>query len=225
MKRTTATWQRARSPEQKQARIDAILAAAGSLLDEEGLEGTGLNAIAREAGISKPNLYVYFESREAILLRLLLDEAASWSRALSARLRGLAGSRDIPAVARAFSATISRRRRLCILFGSVASVLEHNVGPETVAAFQRDAVELVRPAVSALAEALPPLTHEQAHSALGILVMSATGIWPHAHPAPVVRDVVSRPEFAHMKLDFAKVVEELALAYLRGVVVGVEESE
>ena len=37
-----------------------------------GLDGTGLNAIAREAGLSKPNLYVYFESREAILLRLLL---------------------------------------------------------------------------------------------------------------------------------------------------------
>ena len=118
-----------------------------------------------------------------------------------------------------------RRRRLCILFGSVASVLEHNVGRETVAAFKRDVLEIVRPAVSALAEALPRLADEQAHSALGTLVMSATGIWPHAHPAPVVRDVVSRPEFAHMRLDFAKVVEELALAYLRGIVIGIEESE
>ena len=49
-------WQRARKPEQKEERREAILAAAGRLLDAEGLEGTGLNAIAREAGISKANV-------------------------------------------------------------------------------------------------------------------------------------------------------------------------
>lgn len=218
MRKSKATWQRARRPEQKQERIDAILEAAAALLDEDGLEGTGLNAIARRAGMSKANVYGYFESREAILLRLYLDETEAWSRALSVRLRKLGADAEIPAVARAYTATIERRRRFCTLFASVASVLEHNVGADTVAAFKREFVETVEPVVVALAVAIPPLSRDQAFSALATLVMATIGFWPHAHPAPVVREVLARPEFTRVRIDFKSTVEAHATAYLTGVV-------
>ena len=91
-------WQRARQPEQKAERVEAILDAAGVLLDEYGLDGTGLNAIARQAGLSKPNLYVYFESREAILLRLLLNEASVWTKSFKRRLDQISKHGDIDAI-------------------------------------------------------------------------------------------------------------------------------
>ena len=69
---------RARRPEQKRARQDAILAAAITLLDDNGLEPTSLSAIARASGVSQPNIYRYFESREAILLAVTLDEVDAW---------------------------------------------------------------------------------------------------------------------------------------------------
>ena len=69
---------RARSPEEKELRRAAILQAAAALVEREGLEKTGLNAIAREAGISKANIYRYFESREAILLHLVLEDCRDW---------------------------------------------------------------------------------------------------------------------------------------------------
>ena len=217
MKHAKKDWQRARRPEQKQERVDTILDAAATLLDEEGLEGTGLNAIAREAGMSKPNLYRYFESREAILLAVLLKEAEAWGRALAKRLSPLAGSSDIVGVSGAFAATLVRRRRFCELFQAVASVLEHNVSRETVVEYKRDFLRIADPAVHAFQAALPRLSLEEAFQALGVLVMSATGVWPHAHPPAVLRDVMSEPEFAGLKIEFQPTVEAHADAYLRGL--------
>ena len=211
-------WQRARKPEQKAERVEAILEAAGALLDEHGLDGTGLNAIARQAGLSKPNLYIYFESREAILLRLLLNESAAWAKALRKRLDPLQQTGDVEEVANAFAVTFARRRRFCILFASVASVFEHNVGPETVAEFKREFMDTVSPAVSALARAIPPLSENKAFWCLGVLVMAATGMWAHCHPAPAVKTVLAQPEFAMMKLDFKQTTRDHAAHFLHGVI-------
>ena len=54
-------WQRARRPGEKAARREAILSAARSLLDDEGVEGTTLSEIGRESGVSKASCYRNFE--------------------------------------------------------------------------------------------------------------------------------------------------------------------
>ncbi|QEG23414.1 TetR/AcrR family transcriptional regulator [Mariniblastus fucicola] len=210
------TWKRARNPEQKAERVDAILEAAGVLLEADGLDGTGLNAIARQAGLSKPNLYVYFESREAILLRLLLNEVSLWSKSLKKKLEQVDEPGDVDAVAQAFADSLARRRRFCVLFGAMASTLEHNVEFETVVEFKKEFLAIVQPAVVALATAMPPISEDDALEILALLVMSAVGMWPHCHPSPVVKSVLAQPEFSSRKLDFKASTFDLASNYLRG---------
>ena len=210
------TWQRARRPEQKQLRRTAILDAAAKLLASEGIEGTGLNAIGRETGMSKPNLYRYFESREAILLQLLLDDHEAWSRAFRRKLRPLSNSSDAHAVATAFAKSISGRRDYCILIGALATVLEHNVSGDTVREFKRLLHEENKRVVSGFQAALPSLGDEEAYATLAMLLMAASGMWPHCHPAAVVEEVLKEPEFAPMNFDFEEVVREHAALVLRG---------
>ena len=217
MGRNSKTWQRARKPEQKAERRQAILDAAGSLLDEAGLDETALNEIARRSGIAKSNVYRYFESREAILLELLLAETDAWVKALRTRLKPLAGSGDIDAVAAAFAASLTRRRRFCILIGALASVLEHNVGETTLAEFKGRLLEALTPAAAALDEAVPALGPERAFSCLAMLIMAASGAWPHCHPAPAVKRVLKRPEFASMRLDFESTMRDYAALLVRGL--------
>jgi AcrR family transcriptional regulator len=45
---------------------DAIVRAAWTLVDEEGLAGLSLRDLARRAGITTPTVYAYFESKNAI---------------------------------------------------------------------------------------------------------------------------------------------------------------
>ena len=144
-------------------------------------------------------------------------EAEAWAKALTRRLVPLAGTSDIPAIASAFAGTLVRRRRFCELFQAVASVLEHNVSRETVLDYKRDFLRIAEPVVGAFRAAFPVLSREEAFHAVGMLVMSATGVWPHAHPPEVLRDVMSEPEFAWLKLEFRSAVEAHTDAYLRGL--------
>lgn len=211
------TWKRARKPEEKAERIDAILEAAGVLLEEYGLEGTGLNAIARQAGLSKPNLYVYFESREAILLQLLLKESVAWSKSFKRRLDQIDNSGDVQAVAQAFADSLARRRRFCTLSASLASVFEHNVGPETVADFKREFLAIVQPCVLSMSKVLPALGEEDSFWALAMLVMAATGSWAHCNPSQSVKTVLEQPEFEHIKLDFKETISRMTCCFLKGL--------
>src|SRR5712692_5405304 len=68
------TFRRARRPEEKEVRRQQILAAARKLLAGRGVGELSLNELARRAGVSKPNVYRYFESREDVLLQVWVDE-------------------------------------------------------------------------------------------------------------------------------------------------------
>ncbi len=60
----------------QQKNREAILAGALEVFSAEGFKGATLDAIASEAGLSKPNLLYYFPSKEAIhrtLMETLLD--------------------------------------------------------------------------------------------------------------------------------------------------------
>ena len=148
---------------------------------------------------------------------MLLREAEAWAKALARRLAPLGGTEDVAGIAGAFAGSLVRRRRFCELFQAVASVLEHNVSRETVVEYKRDFLRIAEPVVRAFQAALPKLAHEEAFQALGVLVMSASGVWPHAHPPAVLRDVMSEPEFAGLKIEFRPTVEAHADAYLRGL--------
>ncbi len=50
----------------RQAARDAIVRAAWTLVEEEGLAGLSLRDLARRAGITTPTIYAYFESKNAI---------------------------------------------------------------------------------------------------------------------------------------------------------------
>lgn len=210
-------WRRARRPEQKLERREAILAAAVELLDAEGLDGTTLSAIARRAGLSKANCYRYFETREAILLAVAVAELADWTREIEAGLGPLSGSRDIDAVAEVFVGSTVRRPRLCMLTSSVASVLERNVGPDEIARFKREAFALMLGIVGAIDAALPGSPPDAARSFATLFSLFVAGAWPAAHPTPLVAEVLARDEFAGLRIDFEATLRTHTRALLRGL--------
>ena len=211
---TERTWQRARSPEQKEERINSILDAARALLDEQGLDGTGLNAIARRAGLSKPNLYVYFESREAILMRLLLIESQGWVDRLVERLSPLAGCANTDLVGDVYAETASTERRFFVLFAAISSVFENNVSPDTIAAFKREFLGIAKPAIQAMSDALPVMDYDTTLDTMAIMATCAAGLWAPCHPSPAAAEALTNPDLAHLRMDFKESVRTYATAFL-----------
>ncbi|PRQ02074.1 TetR/AcrR family transcriptional regulator [Enhygromyxa salina] len=213
-------WSRARRPEQKRQRRATILEAAIELLDEGGLEAASLSEIARRSKISKANLYRYFESREAILLAVSLDELEAWLDALTTRVETIAegpvGSR-LEAIADAVVETLLARPRVSVLVASLSSVLEHNVGTAVVIEFKRSLHALTGAPTEALARAAPGLGVDGARTFMTFVFVSVAGVHPVANPAPAVAEVLADPEFAEMCVEFAPFVRAHALTVLRGL--------
>jgi len=97
--------------------INAILEAALEVFSAHGFRGATLDQIAKEAGLSKPNLLYYFASKEAIHVAVLSELLDSWLDPLVAldadgdpieeivgyAMRKLDMSRDLPRESRLFA--------------------------------------------------------------------------------------------------------------------------
>ncbi len=217
-------WQRARRPEEKAARREAILAAAESLLEERGVEGTTLSEIARESGVSKASCYRYFESREAILLEVAVEEVRGWAAEVEERLEPLAGSRDIDGVARAYAVATAARPRFCMLLSALSSVLEHNVSAEAVLRFKRRFNGAALETADGIQRAIPELSDEQMALFMRFLSTAIAGAWPMANPPPVVAGVLRRKEFASVKSELEPSIFDYCRLVLRGLLAEALES-
>ena len=129
------SYQRARSPEHKEQRREAILAAARELASERSVREVSLGAIGRRVELAKSNLLRYFESREDIFLALLEREWAEWDDAATEQMTADAG--DV------LARTLGERPLFCDLVTEMASVLERNVSAERVRGFKSGSLERV----------------------------------------------------------------------------------
>lgn len=68
---TTETARKARQQRKRDRSRDDILAAARAVLNRDGIAAVTLEAVAREAGMSKTGLYYYFSSKEALVFELV----------------------------------------------------------------------------------------------------------------------------------------------------------
>ncbi|MFL5997623.1 MAG: TetR/AcrR family transcriptional regulator [Streptomyces sp.] len=128
----------------------AIVRAARELFLREGF-GTGMDAIAAEAGVSKVTVYNHFGSKEALFTAVItsaLDEPLG--QASSAALKGLAGAQDLRAAlidaARAWVHAVTTNKDVIALRNLVAA--EQHRFPELGRAWNSHGPEGHHPAVA-----------------------------------------------------------------------------
>jgi AcrR family transcriptional regulator len=118
-------WREAR----RRAARDAIVAAAWSLVEREGLAALSLRDLAREAGITTPTVYAYFESKHAIYDAMFGQAAASFEDHM-ANLKDTGDARaDLTAALRGFAEfCIDNTPRYQLLFQRTIPDFEPSAG-------------------------------------------------------------------------------------------------
>ncbi len=86
---------RARSEEQRQAKLQAILDAALDVFAEKGFANARLDDVAARAGVAKGTIYLYFASKEALFEALIRSEIAAPIETIEEKVLAL----DLPAEA------------------------------------------------------------------------------------------------------------------------------
>ena len=86
----------------RQAAREAIVRAAWTLVDEEGLAGLSLRDLARRAGITTPTVYAYFDSKNAIYDAMFGQAATEFADRMAEPIDGVGPLEILVAHARRF---------------------------------------------------------------------------------------------------------------------------
>jgi AcrR family transcriptional regulator len=221
---TSAAFQRARRPEQKQQREDAILGAARELALEHGVRNVSLNDIAARIGIHKSALLRYFETREQIFLYLTAASWLDWGQALHAGLDGVSpGSAGSAGMAGMIADVVARsftdRPLLCDLIPHTALNLERNVSAEAVRRYKLTSLGVISDAAGVVRRVLPDLTGDECREFVSTMASLAGSLWQIANPPPALADLYrSDPELAHACVDLTPRLRRTAAILLAGLI-------
>ncbi|SMD24059.1 TetR/AcrR family transcriptional regulator [Kibdelosporangium aridum] len=206
-------FQRARRPEQKQQRYDAILSAARALAERDSVRDTSLADIAAEVGMHKSALLKYFTTRDEIYLKIAAADYVSWAVEMR-ELLAKAGS--IGDVAAAFAETLATRPLLCDLIAHVPLNLERTVPLESV----REYKLTIMPGIFELAEdvrrLLPSLTDEDILDLVTVVSSVAASLHQMANPPETLARLYREmPELGHAS-EFEPTLHRIVETFLRG---------
>ncbi len=194
---------RARGADEKEARREAILASAATLLDRSSFANLSMSDLATELGLSKGALYLYFPTKEALFLSLLQGELGAWFTALGQALDGLKPGGEPELVADTISGSLLERPRLVRLLGLMHLVLEQNVDAPTVRTWKLWLLERLTEAGARLERALPRLSAGEGSRLLVYTHALVVGIGQMTDNGPVLTEVLAAPDLAPMRVDRA----------------------
>jgi AcrR family transcriptional regulator len=218
---TDTAFQRARRPEQKQQRQDAILGAARRLALRDGVRAVTLTDIAAEVGIHKSALLRYFETREQIFLELAAQAWREWVRALHAALDtaapGAPGSAAL--VADVLARSFADRPLLCDLIPHTALNLERHVSLAAVRTYKLTSLGAVRDAAGLVGRVLPDLTPGECAEFISALASLAGSTWQIANPPPALAGLYAAdPDLARACVDLLPRLRRTARILLAGLI-------
>ena len=178
---------RARSPEQKQERMEAIMAAADKLFQKQPYHQITMGTIAEELGWSRSSLYKYAATQEEIFLALHSAKNRAWLTELAEALE------DAPLLvdefARLWAESTERHADFLRYQEIVISIIESNVTLERLTQFKRDFADMLAPITALLARQCG-IGEAEATDLYLTLLYQAPGLYNHFHCADLTREAM-----------------------------------
>ncbi len=203
---------RARRPEHKQQRREAILAAARELAAASGVRNVTLGGIAEAVGLAKSNVVRYFGTREEIYLALTEDCWQSWTADV---VRKLGDGEDVVAV---LADSLADRPLFCDLLSQIATNLEHNVAVPAAHDIKAASLEALREVGTAVAARLPELADAECFELVAAATAFAGVLYPSVNPPPSIAEVYAEyPELAFACLPLRSTLRRLLTVLIAGL--------
>ena len=195
-------WQRARKPGQKALRRDEILEAAKRLFSSKSYEEVSLNSIAREAGMSKPNVYRYFASKEEIFLCILSEEQQRFVEAIQKRLENLS-SASVDDIVEVWVEQSLSTDNLNALLPQLGLSMEKNSSVEQLVAYKKEAFHHMKVLAVQHHALYPRLKIESWAEVISLIFVLKSGLWPLCQNGETVMAAMQHPEVDQQPWDFA----------------------
>lgn len=173
-------YQRARSPEQKAERMDAIMDAAENLFAELPYHEINMGVIAKELGWSRSNLYKYASTQEEVFLALHSRANRAYIDDLVTALKNAPLSNT--AFARKWAKVTAAHPEFLRYQDILISIIESNASLERLVEFKQGFVDMTKPLFEILQKQLG-CTEDDARDVYLRLIYQAPGLYSHYYCA------------------------------------------
>ncbi len=201
---------RARSQSAKIDRRNQLLAVARELFEARGLAFSMLE-VANAANLAKGTTYLYFATKEELLLELLAQELEGWFLELHTILEPSFTSQNL---AIRIASSISSRQTLVGLFAVQVSVLEQNLSYQAALKFKTFLLEQSLQIIPKLERIFPSANGLEVLQLLNALVI---GLAQMSRPVGTMQLVLQRPEIQAMHVSFALALEHSLITLFKGL--------
>jgi AcrR family transcriptional regulator len=207
---------RARTSDDKNARREQLLSAALELWNETTFSSFTMLDVAARAGLAKGTTYLYFKTKEELLLALLTQELEDWFHALNNTLQP-GTDWNAKRAARTISASFQERLVLTQLITIQASILEHNISSDRALEFKQFLLQHAAQTSALLEQRLSFLRPGEGIWVLQTLNALVIGLGQLSDPSAVVHDVLERPELQALQVHFDTHLRNALEAVLTGM--------
>jgi TetR/AcrR family transcriptional regulator len=193
---------RAVAAEDKELRRGAIVAAAHALVHRDPSASFSVDELARRTGLAKGTLYLYFGSREEVLLTLHVQQSHEVFDVIERALaQPGADARKVLAAGMAYLRT---HPEFYPLASNCRSMLDTNISESAALAFKIAIANRLAPIGERIEALYPGLAPGEGAALLMNSYAFIIGLWQQADTPVVLREAMRRPEMAIFRIDFEK---------------------
>lgn len=170
-------FERARSTEQKELRVNEIMRVAKDMLATQSFETISMSNIAKRLSFSRANLYKYFDSKEEIFLTLLSREMSTFCEILRAKMGGIEPSSET--FADFWVSNMASAHTMLTMLSMTGTILEKNVSDDLLLSIKQEmAMTLQTQTLPMFMKFFPDQSIEQNGMLAEHLIIIANGIFP-----------------------------------------------
>jgi AcrR family transcriptional regulator len=199
-KSETPIKRRARNDQAKLERREHLLSTARTLWSEGTFSSITMNQVAAQAKLAKGTTYLYFQSKEELLLALLGQELEQWFDHLDGELEQTL-THTPRSLAHLIAESLQARQELIRLLSIQGGILEQNVS-ETAARNFKTQLASRAARTSILLEHALRLPASAGLELLKVINALLIGLDQLANLSPVMTSVLKDPNLAPLKTEF-----------------------
>ena len=171
------TFKRARSDQHVQERLEEIISAASKIYDSVGYDGLSFSEISKLTKFTRPTIYKYFNTKEEILLKILLSDMESWVTTLLNSFQ-LNKIYSIDEIAEIWVNAIIQNERLLNLYSILFTSIEKNVSLESLVEFKKGMLKLQAPLIELLKQLFPKTKNQDISAFIINQLAFSLGLYP-----------------------------------------------
>lgn len=171
------SFRRARTQEQFDERREEILKCCKELFEKSGYEGVNFKAISQNTTLNRTSIYNYYNTKEEILLDILLQEILAWSEEIAQN-----PAKDKESIASLLSQTLAKRKLMMDLLCILITTLEPNSSLEFLTHFKLQSSCVLEKITKVFARVCPDSSKLMDTSFL--FFSFVLGLYPLCNPTP-----------------------------------------